>query len=72
MLSMEYRGAYRAIWSPYGAQFGGEFGEVFEYSADSLRLIPNRSWKPGRGQSGTRMLPRAYPYRMAARAVFVT
>jgi hypothetical protein len=35
MLSMEYRGAYRTIWSPYGAQFGGEFGEVYKYSASS-------------------------------------
>jgi hypothetical protein len=53
MLSMEYRGAYRTIWSPYGAQFGGEFGEVYKYSASSLRLIPNRFWNPGRGQNGT-------------------
>ena len=39
---------------PLGAQFGQEFGEVFEYSASSLWLIwPHRFWKPGRGQNTT-------------------
>jgi hypothetical protein len=28
VFSMEYRGAYRSIWSPCGAQFGEEFGEI--------------------------------------------
>jgi len=29
MISKEYRGAKRTIWSLFGAQFGEEFGEVF-------------------------------------------
>jgi hypothetical protein len=32
MLSMEYRGVHRTVWSPHGAQFGEEFGE--ESSSD--------------------------------------
>jgi hypothetical protein len=28
VFSMEKRGAHRSIWSPCGAQFGEEFGEV--------------------------------------------
>jgi hypothetical protein len=28
LFSMEYSGAHRRIWSPWGAQFGEEFGEV--------------------------------------------
>jgi hypothetical protein len=28
MISMEYEGAKRTIWSLFGAQFGEEFGEV--------------------------------------------
>ncbi len=35
MLSTEYRGAERTIWSLFGAQFGEEFGETISIRATS-------------------------------------
>jgi hypothetical protein len=49
------RGAERTFWSPFGAQFGREFGEVRrrdEFSVLAEGLSPNRFWIPGRGQNG--------------------
>jgi hypothetical protein len=41
MISMEYGGAKRTIWSLFGAQFGEEFGEVLKAhnsAIDTARL----------------------------------
>jgi hypothetical protein len=43
MLSMEYRGVDRTVWSPYGEQFGEGFGE--ESNSDNLLIVLNTwSW----------------------------
>jgi hypothetical protein len=43
MISKEYRGAKRTIWSLFGAQFGEEFGEVV---ALEMKFWSDVIWRP--------------------------
>jgi hypothetical protein len=57
MISREYGGAKRTIWSLFGAQFGEEFGEVLKLTIRPMTACtwPNRFWKPGRGRNGSKL-----------------
>jgi hypothetical protein len=36
---MEYRGQQRHFWSPFGAQFGEEFGEVLRLRCKAWQMV---------------------------------